>query len=137
MALFLIAFLAVFFIVLRADLTTEIKVLLGGCLIIAIVILIYAFWLIHNTRYRIDEEGITINFGPARVFYMWSDFNAVTFKKGLFTLKVGWLKMTPCVRLTNAVVLRRENSMIPLFLTPSDPGDFLEQIRQLQPSLVE
>ena len=136
MALFLIGFLAALPAVLLADAWLPLRVLISALLALFAGILIYAFWLLHNTWYKLDREGIEVKYGPAKVSYPWSDFNNARHKPGIFALKIGWMGMTPCVRLKNAVVLRRENSRIPLYLTPSDPLTFLEKIRQLEPQLI-
>lgn len=136
MALFLVGFLAAFPAVLLADAWLPLRVLICALLALFAGILLYAFWLLHKVWYKVESKGIEVNFGPAKVSFPWSDFKDARHKPGIVALKIGWLRMTPCVRLKNAVVLRRENSRIPLYLTPSDPSMLLEKIRQISPQLV-
>lgn len=136
MALFLSGFLAALPAVLLADARLPLRILISALLVIFAGILIYSFWLLHNVWYRIDGEGIEVKYGPAKVSYPWGEFKNARHKSGIFALKIGWLGVTPCVRLKNAVVLRKENSRIPLYLTPSAPRTFLEKIRQVAPQLV-
>lgn len=137
MALFLIGFLAAIPAVMLAEAGLGIRVLVSILLVIFSTILVYGFWLLQNTWYQADHEGIGVKFGPAEVNFLWSEFREVRYKPGLFGLKIGWARVTPCVRLRNALVFRRERSSLPLFLTPSDPEDFLERIRLVRPGLVK
>lgn len=137
MALFLIGFLAAVPAVLLADISLGIRVASTLLLVICLSILIYAFWLIHHVWYKIDPEGVVVIYGPAEASFSWSEFKDARHKPGVFGLKIGWLRVTPCVRLKNAVVLRRQHSRVPLFLTPSDPREFLDRIRPIQPSLIK
>lgn len=136
MALFLVGFLAAFPAVLLADPWLPLRVLISALLALFAGILIYALWLLHKAWYKVEWEGIEVKYGPAKVSFPWSDFKDASHKPGIVALKIGWLRMTPCVRLKNAVVLRRENSRIPLYLDPSAPPMLLEKIRQIAPQLV-
>ena len=137
MALFLIGFLAAIPAVLLMDAGLGIRILISILLIFLTAVLVYAFWLLHNTWYQADQEGISVKYGPAGINFLWSEFKEVRHQPGIFGLKIGWLQVTPCVRLSNALVFRRERPRLPLFLTPSDPEDFLERIRLIQPGLVK
>ena len=135
MALFLSGFLVALPAVLLADARLALRILISALLVIFTGILIYSFWLMHAVWYKVDGDGIEVKFGSAKSSYPWSDFKDARHKPGIFALKIGWLRMTPCVRLKNAIVLRRENSRIPLFVTPSIPEEFLEKVRQIEPRL--
>ena len=104
-------------------------------LVIFLLILFYGFWMVSNTFYTLDDQGIWIKAGFAITHYSWDEFSAVKSKEGLFTLKIGWMGITPCVRMKNALMFSRVNSRIPLYLTPSKPDEFLDKILQMQPSL--
>jgi hypothetical protein len=99
--------------------------------------LVFAFKLVHNTWYQIDHQGLVVKYGNAKTSFPWSEFKDARYKPGVFGLKIGWLRVTPCVRLKNALVLHRRDSRVPLFLTPSSPVDFLERIRLFQPDLLK
>lgn len=135
MALFLIGFLVALPAVLLADEALWIRALICILLGSGIAVLVFAFKLVHNTWYQIDHQGLVVKYGSAKTSFPWSEFKDARHKPGLFALKIGWLRVTPCVRLSNAVVLRRQNANFPLYLTPSDPMDFLDRIRQIQPDL--
>lgn len=102
-----------------------------------IVILALAFWLLYSTYYTLDKEGITVKYGPSTKTYQWDKFQTVYWRKGLFTTKIGWVSVTPCVRLSNAIALHRKNKFWPLFLTPNDPRAFIEKITLFAPKLTQ
>ena len=130
-------FLVLFLVLIPASFTWEISPLKRGlilfCLSIMILVLFYGFWMVENTSYRLDRTGIKIQFGIARDQYSWSEFSEVKRRRGLFTLKIGWRGITPCVRLRNGIQLQRKSSRFSLYLTPSDPEETLELIHQLEP----
>lgn len=137
MALFLIGFLAAVPAVLLSVISLGIRILVCILLVIFIGILIYAFWLLHNAWYEVDRAGLVVKYGQAEIDFKWNGFKSAHHIPGVFALKIGWLGVTPCVRLKNAVLLCRNNSRVPLFLTPSNPRDFLDKIRLIQPNLVK
>jgi len=81
-----------------------------------IVILCLAFWLLYSTYYTLDKEGITVRYGPSTKTYRWDKFQTVYWRKGMFTTKIGWVSVTPCVRLSNAIALHRKSTFWPLYL---------------------
>jgi hypothetical protein len=132
---FFLGFLALIPIILQTTLFEGYKPLAIGILILFIAVITYAVTLIHNTYYTIHQDGIDIKYGNQVSSYVWSEFREITWKKGIFALKIGWRNITPCVRLGSALVLRRRQGPFPLFITPTDPEFFLDKIRQIYPSL--
>ena len=134
------AFLVFFLVLVPLSFTWEIlplfQVSIILILLLMILILLYGFWMLHHTSYLVDQEGIQVRYGSSEENYSWSEFSEVKRQRGLFALKLGWRGITPCVRLTDAVRLSRSHSKIPLFLTPTDPDQFLEVIRKLEPRLI-
>jgi hypothetical protein len=53
----------------------------------------------------------------------------------MFATRIGWPSVTPCVRLTNAVLLKRKGKWFGLYLTPNDPKAFLQRIGEFAPEL--
>ncbi len=132
---FLLGFLALIPVILQTDLFKGYKAVAIGLLILFNTVIIFALHLLHNTDYTLRQEGLQIRYGNQISNYPWSDFRAISWKKGFFVLKIGWLHMTPCVRLRNALVLRRTKCPFPLFITPTDPQLLLEKIHQIHPPL--
>jgi hypothetical protein len=137
LALFFLTFLAGIGTILLTNAFTGYQGLLIGPMLILESVILYAFWLIDNVSYQIGQAGISVKFGSVTTDYTWDEFQDAYWKKGIFALKIGWHRISPCVRLRSAVVLRRTDRRPPLNLTPSDPGEFLEYIAQIQPRLVE
>jgi len=106
-------------------------------LILFEVVLGFSFWLLHSTYYTIDKKGIRVRYGPSNKYYRWEDFSTVHWRNGMFTVKIGWHWVTPCVRLSNAVALHRKNRRWPLYLTPNDPRAFLDKITLFAPELTQ
>jgi hypothetical protein len=106
-------------------------------LILFIVVLGLAFWLLYSTYYIVDKEGITVKYGPSTNTYRWDEFRTVYWRKGMFTTKIGWASVTPCVRLSNAVALHRKKKFWPLYLTPNDPRAFIDKITLFAPELTQ
>jgi len=94
----------------------------------------FYFWPIYTTSYTISAEGIEVRYGPWKRSYPWSDFVAAYWQKGMFATRIGWPSVTPCVRMTNAVRLKRPR-WFDLYLTPNDPRAFLQKISELAPQL--
>lgn len=98
----------------------------------------FYFWPIYATYYAIGPEGIAVKYGPWKRTYAWSDFERAYWQRGMFTGSIGWPSVTPCVRLTDAVVLKRrkgKGGRRPLYLTPNDSRLFLVKISELAPEL--
>ncbi len=100
-----------------------------------ITILCYSFWLLYTTYYTLDQNGITVKYGPSFRIYRWQEFKTVYWRKGLFATKIGWPSVTPCVRLSNGVALHRKHKRWPLYLTPNDPQAFIGKITLFVPEL--
>lgn len=98
------------------------------------LILLFYFWPIYTTYYTILPIGIEVRYGPWKKTYPWSDFTTVYWQKGMFGTRIGWPSVTPCVRLTNAVLLKRPH-WLGLYLTPNDPRAFIQKIGEFAPQL--
>ena len=106
-----------------------------GLAVIFSVILGFYFWPLHATYYSLGPAGLRVRWGPWRREYSWDDFRAVRWRKGLFATRIGWPTVTPCVRLTNAVILRRSTGWFDLYLTPRDPEALLRKLSEVAPTL--
>ncbi|MGH7682045.1 MAG: hypothetical protein ACRENN_08670 [Candidatus Eiseniibacteriota bacterium] len=95
----------------------------------------FYFWPFYSTYYTVSSEGIEIRYGPWSRRYPWSDFSTAYWQKGMFATRIGWPSVTPCVRLTNAVLLKRKSRGFGLYLTPNDPQAFLRKVAELAPAL--
>jgi len=106
-----------------------------GLAVIFFVILGFYFWPLHATYYSLGPAGLRVRYGPWRREYPWDLFRAVRWRKGLFATRIGWPTVTPCVRLTNAVILRRTTGWFDLYLTPRDPEALLRRLSEVAPNL--
>jgi hypothetical protein len=96
----------------------------------------FYFWPFYTTYYTLSPDGLVVRYGPWTRRYPWSDFSAAYWQKGMFAMRIGWPSITPCVRLTNAVLLRRRKKWrYGLYLTPNDPRAFLQKISEVAPEL--
>lgn len=102
-----------------------------------IAVIIFAFWLLNTANYTLNEKGIKVKYGPSTKSYRWKDFEAVFWRKGMFALKIGWVNVTPCVRLSDGVMFIKKNKRWPLFLTPNDPKAFIRKIALFAPELTK
>jgi len=102
---------------------------------VALVIVAFVVWPLYKTYYTISAEGVRVEYGPWKRLHPWSDFSAAYWRKGMFATRIGWPSITPCVRLTNAVHLKRKKGWFPLYLTPNDPKAFLQNISEFAPDL--
>jgi len=100
-----------------------------------LVIVAFFFWPLYKTYYTINAEGVFVEYGPWKRLHPWSDFSAAFWRKGMFATRIGWPSITPCVRLTNAVQLKRTRGWFPLYLTPNDPKAFIQKITEFAPDL--
>lgn len=108
-----------------------------GWVALAIVVgsTLFYVWVFSTTYYTVDAEGIQVRYGPWTRRYPWSDFSAAYWQKGMFASRIGWPSATPCVRLTDAVLLKRKGKWLGLYLTPNDSRAFLARISELAPEL--
>jgi hypothetical protein len=108
-----------------------------GWVVLAVVVgsALFYMWVFYTTYYTVDAEGIQVRYGPWKRRYPWSDFSAAFWQKGMFGTRIGWPSVTPCVRLTDAVLLKRKARWLGLYLTPNDSRAFLAKIAELAPEL--
>ena len=95
----------------------------------------FYFWPLYTTYYTMSAEGVLVRYGPWRRLHPWSDFATAYWQKGMFATRIGWPSVTPCVRLTNAVLLKRKTKGLGLYLTPNDPRAFLRKVSEFAPDL--
>jgi hypothetical protein len=105
--------------------------------LLTLVILAFYLWPIYTTYYTLSPEGLHVRYGPWKRLYPWSDFSAAFWQKGMFASKIGWPSVTPCVRFSNCVQLRRRKGWFPLYLTPNDPRAFLARLSEFAPELTK
>ena len=103
----------------------------GSCL----VVVCFYFWPLYATYYTLSDDGIHVRYGPWSRQYAWSEFACATWQRGMFAMRIGWPSVTPCVRLTDAVLLRRSRKGFGLFLTPNDSRAFLRRVTEIAPDL--
>ncbi|HEX6031260.1 MAG TPA: hypothetical protein VFY90_07495 [Tepidiformaceae bacterium] len=72
---------------------------------------------------------------PPALGVMVGGFVTAYWQRGMFATRIGWPSVTPCVRLTNAVLLKRKSSWFGLYLTPNDPRAFLNTLTRFAPEL--
>jgi hypothetical protein len=80
-----------------------------------------------STKYSLDQTGLDIRFGIWHRVFAWNEINGVYQYKGFFATKVGLPGETPCVRLTNAVILKLTTGKL-IYLTPKDTDKMLSKI---------
>jgi len=102
---------------------------------IAILAVCFYFWPIYTTYYTLSRTGLLVRYGPWKRRYTWSEFQAATWQRGMFATRIGTPSVTPCVRLTDAVMLRRKGKVFGLYLTPNDSRAFLKRLSELAPEL--
>ena len=100
-----------------------------------LAIMAFYFWPIYSTYYTVSDAGLEVRYGPWTRRYPWTDFATAYWQKGMFAMRIGWPSITPCVRLTNAVLLKRKTRGFGLYLTPNDPRAFLGKIGEFAPEL--
>jgi uncharacterized protein with PQ loop repeat len=106
-------------------------------LLLTLAILSFYLWPIYSTYYTLSPEGIHVRYGPWKRLYPWSDFKIALWQQGMFATRIGWPSVTPCVRFTNCVQLKRKKGWFPLYLTPNDPRAFLARISEFAPELTK
>lgn len=111
------------------------KFLLAIVIMVAVVICGFYMWPMYATYYTIAPDGIKVKYGPWENTYPWNDFEKAFLQHGMFSSRIGWPSVTPCVRLTDAVVFRRKKGW-PLYVTPNDTREFLRKVRIFAEDLV-
>ncbi|HMI30188.1 MAG TPA: hypothetical protein VK527_00500 [Candidatus Limnocylindrales bacterium] len=107
---------------------------LAGVLLI-LAILCFYLWPLYSTYYTVSSAGIQVRYGPWTRQYPWSDFATVYWQKGLFATRIGWPSVTPCVRLSDGVLLKRRARGFGLYLTPNDSRALIRRIAEFAPDL--
>jgi len=102
-----------------------------------VLVVCFYFWPLYATYYTLSAEGLTVRYGPWHRLYPWSEFEVAYWQRGLFASRIGWPSITPCVRLTDGVLLRRKNKWFGLYLTPNDPRAFLRKVAEFAPDLTK
>ena len=100
-----------------------------------VVIMAYYFWPFYATFYTLSTGGLEVRYGPWTHVYAWDDFERAEWKRGFFASRIGWPSTTPCVRMWNGIRLKRRNRWLGLYLTPSDPAEFLRKLGEFAPQL--
>lgn len=98
-------------------------------------VLCFYFWPLYSTYYTVSSPGIQVRYGPWTRQYPWSDFSTVYWQRGMFATRIGWPSVTPCVRLTDGVLLKRRERQLGLYITPNDSRAFLRRIAEFAPDL--
>lgn len=104
-------------------------------ILLPLAILTFYFWPFFSTYYTVSAAGLEVRYGPWKRLYPWSDFATAYWQKGMFATRIGWPSITPCVRLTDAVLLKRKARGFGLYLTPNDSKAFLRRIAEFAPEL--
>jgi hypothetical protein len=102
---------------------------------LSFLLICFYFWPLYATYYALSPAGLVVRYGPWNRRYDWSEFAAATWRRGVFATRIGWPSVTPCVRLTDAVALRRKGRAFGLYLTPNDSREFLKRVAELAPDL--
>jgi hypothetical protein len=100
-----------------------------------LAVLCFFFWPLYSTYYTIGARGLEVRYGPWVRQYSWSEFATAYWQRGMFATRIGWPTITPCVRLTNCVLLKRRAKGFGLYLTPNDPKAFLQRMAEFAPEL--
>ncbi len=117
-----------------AELTDAGLIAVIAVLAVSFAIVCFYFWPIYTTSYAIGPAGIAIKYGPWKRSYTWDDFEEAYPQRGMFTTKIGWPSVTPCVRLSDAVIFRRRKGWA-LKVTPNDSRAFLRKVAEFAPEL--
>lgn len=117
------------------DLSLRERVAGGVVIFLVLVTLCFYLWPLYSTYYTVSAAGIQVRYGPWARQYPWSDFTTAYWQKGLFTTRIGWPWVTPCVRLSDCVLFQRRTKQFGLYLTPNDSRAFLKRITEFAPEL--
>lgn len=104
-------------------------------ILLSLAFLCFYLWPLYSTYYTLSSAGIQVRYGPWTRQYPWSDFTTAYWQKGLFATRIGWPSVTPCVRLSDGVLLKRRTRQFGLYLTPNDSRAFLMRIAEFAPDL--
>ena len=115
--------------------SSQLSVPIWVAIVLTVAILCLFFWPLYSTFYTVSPEGLRVRYGPWTRHYPWSDFVTAYWQKGMFATRIGWPSVTPCVRLSNGVLLKRRAKRFGLYLTPNDPRAFLLKIAEFAPDL--
>lgn len=115
--------------------TAEVPRLAWPIAALTLVVVCFYFWPLYSTYYTVSAAGIEVRYGPWIRSYPWSDFAAAYWQRGLFATRIGWPSVTPCVRLSDGVLLKRRAKRLGLYVTPNDPRAFLLKIAEFAPDL--
>ena len=114
---------------------SQVPVVIWVAIVLTVVMLCLFFWPLYSTFYTVSSEGLQVRYGPWIRHYAWSDFVTAYWQKGMFATRIGWPSVTPCVRMSNGVLLKRRAKRFGLYLTPNDPRAFLLKIAEFAPDL--
>ena len=114
---------------------SQVSVTIWAAIGLTVAILCFFFWPLYSTFYTVSSEGLQVRYGPWTRLYPWSDFVTAYWQKGMFATRIGWPSVTPCVRMSNGVLLKRRGKRFGLYLTPNDPRAFLLKIAEFAPDL--
>ena len=115
--------------------SSQLPVTIWAAITLTVAILCLFFWPLYSTFYAVSSEGLGVRYGPWIRHYQWSDFVTAYWQKGMFATRIGWPSVTPCVRLSDGVLLKRRAKRFGLYLTPNDPRAFLLKIAGFAPNL--
>ena len=104
-------------------------------IVLTLGVLCFYFWPLYSTYYTVSAAGLEVRYGPWTRQYPWADFVTAYWQRGMFATRIGWPSVTPCVRLTNCVLLKRRSGGFGLYLTPNDPKAFLHRVAEFAPGL--
>ena len=106
-------------------------------IVLSLGVMCFYFWPIYSTYYTLDRKGVEVKYGPWVRTFTWSEFETAYWQRGMFVTKIGWPSVTPCVRLSNGIVLKRKHKTFGLYLTPNDPEAFIRKIELFAPELTK
>ncbi|MBN1270535.1 MAG: hypothetical protein JXB04_13175 [Kiritimatiellae bacterium] len=128
--------------VIFADLPADevpayVRILIAAVVLFGLAVIAFYFWPLYSTYYILAGGGITVKYGPWTRSYPWSDFEIAYWQKGVFVTRIGYPSISPCVRLTDGIVLRRKGRSVfrALYLTPNDSRLFMEKLNAYAPDL--
>lgn len=119
---------------LIGKITSVYPILIVGFASLALLYTILTLIALGTTQYHLDETGINVRFGIWQKFLPWQTIEGFYQENSFFATKVKVPGTTPCVRLSNALVLvTKDRKMI--FLTPKDFSKMADRIRRFVPEL--
>ena len=97
----------------------------------------FYLWPMYSTYYTVEKRGLTVNYGPWFRHFSWNEFETARRKEGTITTSVGMPSATPCVRLTDGIILKRKHRARGLCLTPDSCETFMARLSDVAPDLVK